>query len=386
MRGLGGIRVVIIGADLAIDPVQGHERIGAFDTTDWGGVVQVGSPGSDSSDPARIVFGGCVVPDVLPAAPAGSKLTIEFRVVLDGYLSPGQWALRAGAAAAIEPSWGSPPGNRLYPLTVQGTDRGRRGDAGAWDLLDEALDLAEGTGEPWWIVPVRAARAELRWLAGQPELAMAEARSGYDCGFGRIDPWLLGSVAIWLCRLGQPAGHAADLPEPFALEMAGDFLAAAAAWERLGRPYDAALARLGSQDEAALRQALAVLERLGAWATAGVARRRMKTLGISSIPRGPRPGTRAAPAGLTAREKEVLALLAEGLTDREIARRLFISERTVSHHVSAVLAKIGVSTRTAAAREAARLGVDTPAQAIPAQGGHRPPPGLAVLPINKRIA
>ena len=56
-------------------------------------------------------------------------------------------------------------------------------------------------------------------------------------------------------------------------------------------------------------------------------------------------------------EQEVLALLADGLPDREISRRLFISERTVHHHVSAVLAKVGVSSRTAAAREAARLGI-----------------------------
>ena len=86
----------------------------------------------------------------------------------------------------------------------------------------------------------------------------------------------------------------------------------------------------------------------------------MKELGVKAIPRGPRPATRAAPAGLTAREQEVLALLSEGLSDREISRRLFISERTVHHHVSAVLAKIGVSSRTAAAREAARLGLEMP--------------------------
>ena len=78
---------------------------------------------------------------------------------------------------------------------------------------------------------------------------------------------------------------------------------------------------------------------------------------MTSIPRGRRAATRAAPAGLTAREQEVLALLSEGLPDREISRRLFISERTVHHHVSAVLAKVGVSSRTAAAREAARLGI-----------------------------
>ena len=133
------------------------------------------------------------------------------------------------------------------------------------------------------------------------------------------------------------------------------------AWEGLGRPYDAALARLGSADETDLRAALATLDHLGARGAAAVARRRMKALGMRAIPRGPRPATRAAPAGLTAREQEVLALLAEGLPDREISRRLFISERTVHHHVSAVLSKIGVPSRSAAAREATRLGIGAPA-------------------------
>jgi DNA-binding CsgD family transcriptional regulator len=146
----------------------------------------------------------------------------------------------------------------------------------------------------------------------------------------------------------------------YVLEMAGDWSGAAAAWEGLGRPYDAALARLGSEDEAALRQALAALDDLGARAAAAVARRRMKSLGITAIPRGPRPGTQAGPAGLTARERDVLMLLSEGLSDREISQRLFISERTVGHHVLAVLAKIGVSSRTAAAREAARMGLQVP--------------------------
>jgi DNA-binding NarL/FixJ family response regulator len=133
------------------------------------------------------------------------------------------------------------------------------------------------------------------------------------------------------------------------------------AWPRLGRPYDAALAWLGSSDEAGLKQALRTFDSLGACAAAAVAKRRMRELGVRAIPRGPRPATRAAPGGLTAREQEVLALLADGLPNREISRRLFISERTVHHHVSAVLAKVGVSSRTAAAREAARMGIGTPA-------------------------
>jgi DNA-binding NarL/FixJ family response regulator len=86
----------------------------------------------------------------------------------------------------------------------------------------------------------------------------------------------------------------------------------------------------------------------------------MRQLGIGNIPRGPRPSTRSAPAGLTAREQEVLALLAEGLQDKEISHRLVISERTVHHHVSAILSKIGVTSRSAAAREAARMGIGAP--------------------------
>jgi DNA-binding NarL/FixJ family response regulator len=78
---------------------------------------------------------------------------------------------------------------------------------------------------------------------------------------------------------------------------------------------------------------------------------------VKAIPRGPRLSTRNAPAGLTAREQEVLALLCEGLPDRDISRRLFISERTVHHHMSAVLSKIGVPSRMAAAREAVRMGI-----------------------------
>jgi DNA-binding CsgD family transcriptional regulator len=269
----------------------------------------------------------------------------------------GRWDEAADICVQMLGRQGISPVNRLNPLRVLGAIRGRRGDEGAWELLDEALALAEGTGEPLWIVPVRAVRAELRWLSGRPDLAAEEARAGYDHAVGHVDAWTLGSVAIWLPSLPQPA----QLSGPFGRVMAADWHSAAAAWSRLGRPYDAALCWLRSADEAGLRQALAALDGLGARATAAAARRRMRELGMKAIPRGPRPATRAAPAGLTARQQEVLALLTEGLPDLEISRRLFISERTVHHHVSAVLSKFGVSSRTAAAREAARLGIDAPA-------------------------
>jgi DNA-binding NarL/FixJ family response regulator len=61
------------------------------------------------------------------------------------------------------------------------------------------------------------------------------------------------------------------------------------------------------------------------------------------------------PAGLTEREVEVLRLVAEGLTDQAIADQLVVSPRTVHAHLRSIYGKLEVSTRTAAAREAARL-------------------------------
>jgi DNA-binding CsgD family transcriptional regulator/tetratricopeptide (TPR) repeat protein len=272
----------------------------------------------------------------------------------------GRFDEAAGLASGMLKQRAISPVNRLNPLRVLGSVRGRRGEPGAWELLDEALASALGTAEPAWVVPVRALRTELCWVLGEPERAAQELLPGYDLIFGQVDPYTAWSLAIWLRRLGLPNELPPDAPEPYAHELAGDWQGAAAAWERLSRPYDAALVRQIAGDEAALRSALATLEELGATATAAAARRRMRDLGLPAIPRGPRPGTRSAPAGLTAREQEVLALLSEGLADKEISRRLFISERTVHHHVSAVLAKIGATSRSAAAAQAARLGITSP--------------------------
>jgi DNA-binding CsgD family transcriptional regulator len=122
-------------------------------------------------------------------------------------------------------------------------------------------------------------------------------------------------------------------------------------------PYEAALARFDSATEEGLREALSRFEALGATAAVQATRREMRRLGIRSIPAGPRSATRAHPLGLTRREREVLDLICAGHTNAEISERLFISGRTVDHHVSAVLAKLGVPTRTVAATEAVRLGL-----------------------------
>jgi len=121
--------------------------------------------------------------------------------------------------------------------------------------------------------------------------------------------------------------------------------------------YDDALVLLDSGDEEQLRTALDVLQQLGAAPAAAIAVRRLRELGARGVPRGPRRATLENPAGLTKRELEVLVLVASGLRDSEIAGRLVLSERTVGHHVRAVLRKLGVRNRSQASAEAVRLGL-----------------------------
>ena len=162
----------------------------------------------------------------------------------------------------------------------------------------------------------------------------------------------MGQLACWLQRAGgTPPQIAQALPAPCALELEGDLRAAARAWAELGCDYLQALALLGG-DVADVRQALALLDGLGAAPAARVARRRLRALGVRAVPRGPSTRTRVDPLGLTAREREVLQLLAQRLSNRAIAERLHRSERTVENHVAALLGKLGAASRTEAAERA----------------------------------
>ncbi|GGO69353.1 ATP-binding protein [Nocardioides deserti] len=240
--------------------------------------------------------------------------------------------------------------NRLHALLVLGRVQARRGEP-CWEALDEARSSAAEGGEPQWVVPVQLARAEACWLEGrlvdaEAELGRAEAVAD-AVGGGPASP-----VAAWARRLRGHAGRSAC--GPYRFEVAGDARAAAAAWDALGCGYAAGLALLDSAEPALLHEAVGRLRRLGATAAVQVGVEQLRQARGKGAPAGARAATRTHPAGLTAREHEVLVLLSEGCTNAEIAARLVISPRTVHRHVSSVLAKLGVPSRGRAADLARR--------------------------------
>jgi DNA-binding NarL/FixJ family response regulator len=102
---------------------------------------------------------------------------------------------------------------------------------------------------------------------------------------------------------------------------------------------------------------LTSLDALGAEPLARRIRLRLRELGVTRIPRGRVQSTRDSPAGLTERQTEVIRLLAEGLTNAEIAAHLVLSVRTVDTHVGAILNRLDAKTRRDAAARAKALGL-----------------------------
>ena len=252
---------------------------------------------------------------------------------------------------------------RIVALTPLGQVHARRGNPEAWVALDEALVLADRTGQLSRLGPVRAARAEAALLEGDFARGRAEALAVRDLVFIHGSPWLRGEVAWLLRQAGERDVPCDGVAEPYALLIAGDFASAAAAWHELGCPYEEAGALAESDDPDLVHRAIATFERLGAKPALARAVGRLRTLGVHDLPslrRGPRATTRAHPAGLTQREAEVLALVATGLRNAEIAERLYLTPKTVSHHLSAIYAKLGVETRIEAARAASQLGIVLP--------------------------
>ena len=286
-----------------------------------------------------------------------SRLYLEAWLALSR-VHTGRWAEAEPAAARVLDHPTDVTIARIMALIALGRLKVRRGDADAGEVLDEALALAAPTGTLQRIGPVRAARAEAAWLAGDPERVAAEADAVIELARAKRHPWHVGELSWWLAQADRPHGDTTSVAAPWRLQLEGRWREAADAWTARECPYEAARALLHSDEVAHVAEAHVVFDRLGAAPAAALAQRRLRQLGARRIPRGRRAATRANPAGLTERELDVLRLVAAGLLNGEIAARLFLSQRTVDHHVSAILAKLGVGSRREVAPAAAALGID----------------------------
>ncbi|MFF5228805.1 helix-turn-helix transcriptional regulator [Dactylosporangium sp. NPDC000521] len=286
----------------------------------------------------------------------------------------GRWSAAAEDAADVLARDGMPLAtlwphliSALLPLRRDGavSPSGAPGAAGAADVVTDHLDaawaVAERLDEPLRRLPVLAALAERAWLTGADDPRLAAAPAVLAAAVGTpATAWVAGDLAVWLCRLGVEARIdapqvLAHIAEPHRLMLSGHHHDAADWWRRAGAPYDEALALADAPDVDDQVQAIERLDLLGATAVADRLRLGLRRRGVAQLPQRPRAETRANPAGLTNRQLDVAKLVARGLTNAEIAGKLFISVKTADHHVSAVLTKLGLTSRRTVMAQAEAL-------------------------------
>jgi DNA-binding CsgD family transcriptional regulator len=237
---------------------------------------------------------------------------------------------------------------RIVASTLLGRLQARSGEPEAKSHLLYGWELAVQTGEIQRTGPSGSALAEYVWMGGGldqgifPRLRDVQA----EC-VERESQWIGGELAFWLYLIGEIDRIPDGAAEPYLLVAAGEWEKAASFWERRGIPYDRAVALSLGSDEAKI-EALSIFDELGAVPLASRLRSKLAGAGVTGVPRGPTRATRENPFGLTPRQMDVLRHMAENMTNAEIADRLFLSSRTVDHHVSAILGKLDAGSRSEA--------------------------------------
>jgi len=268
--------------------------------------------------------------------------------VAQAQFEPGEWAAAEQTVGEAMALWPEPMEEVLY---VQMRLAARRGAPIAPEAEQAARRFIEHSPLFDSACQFAAIMAEAAWLRGDLEQCRAEAEPLFEIARTRDNRRASGDLALWLWRVNALTKPPENAEAPYAAQIGGDWRGAAQQWAAFGCPYERGLALMDG-DKEAQHQALAIFERLGAAPAAAIVRRNLRAAGVRRIPRGPRPATRKNPYHLTPRQMDILRLLAKRMTNAQIAAWLHLSTRTVEHHVAAILSKLNVNSREAAAQAA----------------------------------
>jgi DNA-binding CsgD family transcriptional regulator len=238
--------------------------------------------------------------------------------------------------------------------TVAATIKMRRGDSDALPQLLEAKEKAFETGQLNRILAAMTALLEYEWIMDRQFAAQADLDHVTNAMELSANIYENSAFAYWLLKARKQRLQFDDLYEGFGINDKTTATKAASLWKQLGCPYEQALA-LFEGDDSDKREAISIIQKLGANAVYNKLKFEMRSSGIKSIPRGIRKNTRSNPAHLTERELDVLQLLKDGMQNKEIGSKLFISAKTVDNHIASIFFKLSVHSRAKAVEQATQL-------------------------------
>ena len=241
-------------------------------------------------------------------------------------------------------------------LVIVSTIKMRRGESDLLPLLLEAKEIAFETMEPRSVIPIVTALLEYEWMTGTSLINQSDLNHAIPMFEDRGNIYKKSEFAFWLLKARKQQWQHDKYFDGYDFHNQASALNAANLWKQLGCPYEQALALFeGGEDDK--KKAIEIIHNLGANAAYEKMKFEMRASGIKSIPRGIRKTTQSNSAHLTERELDVLHLMKEGLQNKEIAGKLFISTKTVDHHISSIFFKLDVKSRAKAVQEGMNLNI-----------------------------
>lgn len=243
---------------------------------------------------------------------------------------------------------------RIQALVVAASIEMRSGDIEAFVLLDEAKTKAFEAMEMQRVIPVTVALLEYEWITGTSLIETPELTSILSRAEQVGNAYENSELAFWLLKTRKQQWRPKVMLNEYNVSSPKMVMKAAVAWGKSGCHYQQALTLFEGTDDNK-RKAISIAQSLSANAVCEKMKFEMRASGIKRIPRGINKVTQSNSALLTRRELDVLQLMKKGLQNKEIASQLFISTKTVDHHISAILFKLDVNSRVKAVKEAVRL-------------------------------